>query len=115
MLREILSVFSKSSYLWILDYTSLKFLKIEFPTKFHQNRFEKGRISSENSNVFKLYSKMNTCFTKLCEISECGAVQRNTNMIKSCRSRKMLKNAPTLAFGAVHSAENEPDQNANIK
>ena len=27
---------------------------------------------------------------------------------KSCRSRKMLKNEPTLAIVAVHTAENEP-------
>ena len=27
---------------------------------------------------------------------------------ESCRSRKMLKNAPTLAIVAVHTAENEP-------
>ena len=27
---------------------------------------------------------------------------------KSCRSRKMLKNAPTLAIVAVHTEENEP-------
>ena len=27
---------------------------------------------------------------------------------KSCRSRKILKNAPTLAIVAVHTAENEP-------
>ena len=27
---------------------------------------------------------------------------------KTCRSREMLKNAPTLAIVAVHTAENEP-------
>ncbi len=27
---------------------------------------------------------------------------------KSCRSRKMLKNAPTLAIVVVHTEENEP-------
>ena len=30
---------------------------------------------------------------------------------KSCRSRKMLKNAPTLAIVAVDTAENEPPKN----
>ena len=33
---------------------------------------------------------------------------RGAKVCKSCRSRKMLKNAPTLAIVAVHTAENEP-------
>ena len=33
---------------------------------------------------------------------------RGAKDCKTCRSRKMLKNAPTLAIVAVHTAENEP-------
>ena len=35
---------------------------------------------------------------------------RGAKVCKSCRSRKMLKNAPTLAIVAVHTAENEPSK-----
>ena len=40
-------------------------------------------------------------------IFESGAVQRIANLIKSCRSRKIWKNAPTLAIVAADTAENE--------
>ena len=35
-------------------------------------------------------------------------------MCKSCRSRKMLQNAPTLAIVAVHTEENEPLLNFEV-
>ena len=34
---------------------------------------------------------------------------------KSCRSRKMLENAPTLAIVAVHTEENEPPKISGAK
>ena len=38
------------------------------------------------------------------------AVQRNANLIRSCRSRKMLKNEPNLAIRGVDTAENWPSK-----
>ena len=42
------------------------------------------------------------------------AVQRNADL-KSCRARKILKNAPTLAIVAVHTDENEPSKVQKIE
>ena len=39
---------------------------------------------------------------------------RGAKECKSCRSRKMLKNAPTLAIVAVHTEENEPLKNWGV-
>ena len=36
------------------------------------------------------------------------ALQNSTDSLELCRSRKIVKDAPTLAIGGVHSAENEP-------
>ena len=50
---------------------------------------------------FSISQKVGRFLLKFCELS--GAKE-----CKSCRSRKILKNAPTLAIVAVDTAENEP-------
>ena len=50
--------------------------------------------------LFKIAKIVKRFFLKFCDLS--GAKD-----CKSCRSRKMLQNAPTLAIVAVHAAENE--------
>ena len=63
----------------------------------------------------KSVSKMMTC--KMCsnkyqqnpETVQKIAVQRNVDL-KTCRFRKTLKNAPTLAIGGADTAENGPSK-----
>ena len=45
----------------------------------------------------------------------CEGLQNSTVLFEELhRSRKMLKNAPTLASGGVHTAENEPPKELRI-
>ena len=55
----------------------------------------------------KKYEKIEKILTRFCKISwiSSGAKER-----KSCRSRKMLKNAPILVIRGVDTEENEPSE-----
>ena len=59
--------------------------------------------SSENVHDFV---KTNRNFENLCK----GLQNSRDSFWELCRSRKMLKNAPTLAIGGVHTAKNEPQK-----
>ena len=48
--------------------------------------------------------------TRFCSNFEIGAVQRIANLIKSCSSRKMLKNAYLSAKIGFDAEENEPSK-----
>ena len=78
----------------------------EIPTKFHWNLVEKSANFIDFSwNEMKFHFIRAKIWTRflLNFLDPSGAKAH-----KSCRSRKMLKNAPTLAIIAVHTAENEP-------
>ena len=96
-------------FLWISKDDLWKFSEI--PRKFHQNRYEKRRICEKKWKFCKISWKnrenVDEILLNFCDWS--GA-----KVCKSCRSRKMLKNAPTLAIGAVHTEENEPLKNLEV-
>ena len=74
--------------------------------KFDENSAGKWQNSSEKAEWKKLKF---VHFTKnLDDFSLNFLDLSGAKDCKSCRSRKMLKNKPTLASGAVDTAENEP-------
>ena len=83
-----------------------------------QFRLNSVKIAAKNDGFERKFSNMFAKITqnisKINGAKDCkfefGAVQRNANLIKSCRSRKILKNASFLAIVAVHTAENEPSE-----
>ena len=100
-------------FLFFLTFLSkyLKFLQFsgilrEIPTKFHQILAEKM------TKFIDFLLEWNELQFILAKISDDFLLKfwnlRGAKVCKSCRSRKMLKNAPTLAIVAVDTAENEP-------
>ena len=77
----------------------------EIPAKFNQNRYEKWRFWRKNSKSWPIFMNIIKNYDKiLLDVWMWSGAKECT----SCRSRKMLKNAPTLAIVAVHTAENGP-------
>ena len=64
-------------------------------------------FEQKGANFAKFDEKIENFLTRFCRISwiSSGAKER-----KSCRSRKMLKNAPTLVIRGVDTEENEPSE-----
>ena len=64
-------------------------------------------FEQKRSKFAKFHEKTEKFLTRFCKISwiSSGAKER-----KSCRSRKMLKNAPTLVIRGVDTEENEPSK-----
>ena len=67
------------------------------------------KILLKNDKILKISRK----FSKKCQKKSRSFLLKIWDLsgakeYKSCRSRKMLKNAPTLAIVAVHTDENEP-------
>ena len=84
--------------------------------KFRQNFItiwpKNGQFQMKNRKIWMKMNKFIFIFAKkLDDFSLKFWYLSGAKAHKSCRSEKMLKNAPTLAIGGVHTAENEPPRN----
>ena len=80
----------------------------EILRNFHENRYEKRRIWTKKMQILqKNYEKIEKILTRFCKISW---IWSGAKECRSCRSRKMLKNAPTLVIRGVDTEENEPSK-----
>ena len=68
------------------------------------------KIEPEIAKFAKISTKLPKNFTKICWNLNKFWVWSGAKVCKSCRSRKMLKNEPTLAIGGVDTAEIWPSE-----
>ena len=87
------------------------FLKISWnPVKFSSKSVRKTTNLSQKSWKNHYVQILMKNLEKKDEISLNFCVWSGAKELTSCRSRKMLKNAPTLAIWGVDTAENEPSK-----
>ena len=84
----------------------------------HRSKFKILANCRDFSKIFAKFLKNRRNSAKVgkfCWNVGFAAVQKNADLIRSCRFWKILKNAPTLAIRGVDAAENEPSKIAKMK